>query len=383
MPETTYSYVAADFPNSRVNPSQLQSEIGASSIVTAIERIDTVGGTLSLGVVDGPTSVDIIFKDALSTGDKTTLDNDTTGPAGGLLAAHTALSIEEDKRTSDGKLIVSVFPTAGTKRTTLVTHDFTDPTTWYGTAVRIVDEVASHDNPPNDYTQYSVANTPLVDSYHGNIFKEDFLEDDNGDSYRVVVKVNDVEQTEEDPHVASPNGDYVVDYVNGTITFHTALTAPDVVKVTYHHVQDSTYTLKPGSGKKLEIVKSEVQFSTDMVMGDTVVFQPYGLVEVFAPSLTPTPYPAGTLIPLGDPLHYKTIRDFVGESNGALPTIPALGGGGWRATANPVCVMPWDYAAVTELSSAAGMEIRISLEHDDEFTGEYGTATFYCLSEDE
>jgi hypothetical protein len=87
MAETTYSYVAADFADSKLNPSNLAAEIRASAIVTALDRIDSAGGTLSQGVVISPTGVDIVFKDALSSGDKTLLDGDTTGPAGGLIAA--------------------------------------------------------------------------------------------------------------------------------------------------------------------------------------------------------------------------------------------------------------------------------------------------------
>jgi hypothetical protein len=78
MAETTYTYsLASDFPDGAINSTKLVAEIAASSIVTALERIDTVGDV-----------VDIIFKDALSAGDKTTLDNDATGPSGGLIAAH-------------------------------------------------------------------------------------------------------------------------------------------------------------------------------------------------------------------------------------------------------------------------------------------------------
>ena len=87
MAETTYSYVAADFAGSKLNPTNLAAEIRASAIVTALDRIDTAGGVSSQGVIIGPTSVDIVFKDALSAGDKTTFDGDTAGPAGGLIAA--------------------------------------------------------------------------------------------------------------------------------------------------------------------------------------------------------------------------------------------------------------------------------------------------------
>jgi hypothetical protein len=88
MAETAYPYdVAADFPGGKVNIGTLQTEIQASAIVTAIERIDTVGGTMSFGQLVGG-SVSVVFKAALSVGDKTILDGDATGPAGGLIAAH-------------------------------------------------------------------------------------------------------------------------------------------------------------------------------------------------------------------------------------------------------------------------------------------------------
>lgn len=75
---TQYTYsITSDFPGGAVNTSNLQTEIQASSIVTALDRIDTAGDV-----------IDVWFKDALSAADKTTLDNDTTGPSGGLIAAH-------------------------------------------------------------------------------------------------------------------------------------------------------------------------------------------------------------------------------------------------------------------------------------------------------
>jgi hypothetical protein len=97
MAETTYTYtVATDFPGGALNTGKLMEEIRASSIVTAIERID------------GGASAKIVFKDALSTGDRTTLDGDTTGPAGGLIAAHdnTPYPIDEPAKTADNVLYV-------------------------------------------------------------------------------------------------------------------------------------------------------------------------------------------------------------------------------------------------------------------------------------
>lgn len=74
----TYSYsIADDFPGGAVNTSRLQAEIGDSSITKTVLRIDTEGD-----------DIDIVFDAALTAGEKTTLDGDTTGPAGGLIAAH-------------------------------------------------------------------------------------------------------------------------------------------------------------------------------------------------------------------------------------------------------------------------------------------------------
>ena len=78
MAQTTYTYsIAADMPGGAVNPSNLQSEIQNSDITISLDGINTSGDVL-----------DIVFNDALPAADKTLLDGDATGPAGGLLAAH-------------------------------------------------------------------------------------------------------------------------------------------------------------------------------------------------------------------------------------------------------------------------------------------------------
>lgn len=78
MAETKYTYsIADDFPEAGIASDRLAQDIQNSSIVTALDRIGTSGDVC-----------DIYFKDALSAADKTTLDGDTTNPAGGLIAAH-------------------------------------------------------------------------------------------------------------------------------------------------------------------------------------------------------------------------------------------------------------------------------------------------------
>jgi len=283
-------------------------------------------------------------------------------------------------KTDDGKKLVSTWPTEGSK-TTAISPNWCDKTTWYHNAIRVDGYVAYCDNAPT-YTIYDMGSLSIIDTYHGKISGEDFLKSDDGYSFRVTVKVNGVEKTEQDPHYGS-GGDYTINYDTGKITFLNALTESDVVTTTYFYASGSEWVLSPLAGKTLKVSRAEVQFSDDIEITDTIIFQAYGLVDVFAPQLVNNPFPSGTKIPLGDADVMKTIMDYINDANGAYPEIPALGGGGWRGMSRKIITFPWDYQSVTDLFSSAGMEIRIKLEHDVPFNGAVATATFYCLSVDE
>ena len=70
MAETTYTYsITNDTANGVATTQSLVTEVQASAIVTALDRIDTAGDDLN-----------VVFKDALSAGDKTILD--------GLVSSH-------------------------------------------------------------------------------------------------------------------------------------------------------------------------------------------------------------------------------------------------------------------------------------------------------
>lgn len=265
---------------------------------------------------------------------------------------------------------------------TFITPNWCDETTWYSAASYVEDEVAGDSG---DHTTYELDHQNVIDTYHGKISFEDFLKDSQGRSYRVAVKVDDVAKTEQDPHLGS-GGDFTVNYTLGKIVFLSALQGTEVVKVTYHYANGSTFTVAPLAGKTLVVGKVEVQCSDDLEMNDTFVFQAYGLVDVFAPQLMEPPYniPSGTKIPLGDPLKYKTINDIVNDCNHSYPAYPMLGGSGWRGNKKPLWIFAWDYdVGSTMLYASYGMEIRISLEHEAKCGGTQATATLYCTSEDE
>ena len=371
---TKYTYsLASDFPGGAINTTNLVTEIQSSSIVTALDRIDVSGDV-----------VDIWFKDVLSTEDRTTLDNDATGPSGGLIAAHdntvTAQPAEEvflsHKLTSDGRIRVAA-EKSDADSLDVFSHNWCDKTTWYGNSVRVVDEEATDSG---DQTTYNLANTHIIDTYHGKITQEDDLLDSGGNTYRVTVKVNSVVQTEVDPHTTQhpPEvGDYKVNYEDGQIIFQSALVGTETVEVTYHYATDSVLTLTPDPGNKLIIEVAEVQFTDDIDVTDSIYFQTWGYVDVFAPQLVNNPYPSGTKIPIKT-FKYKTMKDYQNAAFKSYPTIPAIGGLHWRGLTRPVLVFDWDYQRGLVLYSSYGMETRVFLAHDEPFGGTWATSTFYC-----
>jgi hypothetical protein len=287
--------------------------------------------------------------------------------------------ITTEKTAGDGSpLLASRKPDA--PKLTFITPNWCDRTSWYPSSVYVEDEVAGDSG---DHTTYELDHQGVVDTYHGKITFEDFLKDGSNRSYRVAVTVDAVAKVEQDPHTGS-GGDFTVDYVLGKITFLTALQGTEVVKVTYHYANGSSFVVAPLAGKTLVIEKVEVQCSDDLEMNDTFVFQAYGLVDVFAPQLMGPPYnlPSGTKIPLGDPLKYKTINDIINDSNHSYPSYPVIGGNGWRGNKKPLWIFAWDYdVGTTLLHSSYGMEVRISLEHETKCGGTSATATLYCTSE--
>lgn len=249
-------------------------------------------------------------------------------------------------------------------RTTLITPNWCDKTTWWYKSTKQTAQVLDH---VSGYTVYESPTTDAVwvDNYHGKYSNEDFLLTEDGDVPRLKVYVNDVEKTEQDSHLGT-GGDYTVNYATAQVTFLVALDSEDVVKVDAWEADCSCWVLKPATGKKIKIVSSEVQFSDDIVIKDTVKFQLYV-------------WDGETMIPYGNPINYKCIMDYINEANGATPVIPkTTSTPGWRDIDHDIVTLPWNYQALTELG--AGMEIRIELEHDEVFEGQVATATFYCLS---
>lgn len=353
----TYTYSKAnDFPNQEVNLGDLEDEIRASVIVTALDY-----ASVNADVVD------IVFKATLSSGDQTELDN--------IVAAHQGnpdVDMPDQIVTDRGNARVEVQPASGIRKT-IVSHDWCDPTTWYQDSERITDEVL--DAVPNtSYKRYRADHKNWIDMYSGKIVEEEVLRP--AGPYGVIVKVNDVTKT--------IGVDYRVDYRTGEVVFEWfdswgnargmgALTAPDVVKATYSHTQTSMFTIAPDANKMLRIPNVEVQFTQDVELQASIIFAAFAYNPLDLPNKIEVP---------GTRLVYKTARDFMSIGNQGVGQISPWGGNK-RGVYNPVNVFPFNYQAATDLKSSQGAEIRMWIENDVPQKGEYSTATFYCLEEDE
>lgn len=297
------------------------------------------------------------------------------------------MDLRQSPKTSDGKQLV-----ASTKpdrpKLTFISHNFCDRSTWYGQSTKVEEEVAVDSGNHQDYT---VDNGPLIDTYHGKITFEDLLKNGEGGSYRPVVTVDDVVKTEQDPHYGS-GGDYTIDYTNKTVHFLEALQGTEVVKVTYYYsgvagpgeAPKSTFIIYPIPGKFLILDRVEVQFSKDIELNDSFMFQAYALVDFVAPEMMGPPWniPSGTKIPIPDPLIYKTLQDLQNDSNGSWVSYPPIGTN-WRALAYETLMFRWDYeVGSTILDPRIGAEIRVWMQHDEPCGGHIGVATIYCTSED-
>lgn len=381
MADYTYS-IASDFPDGAVNTTKLHTEIETSSIVTALDGISTSGDVLT-----------ITFKASLSSQDKTTLDGDAAGPAGGLIAStdnSPSLNVTPVQfMDSNGNVKPINFDQSGnfltsSMKPTLtkdnrISFNWCDKTTWYEAAATATNETLTDDG---SHTTFTSANAFWIDMYHGNVWQEDNLLATNGGKWVVTVKVNGVTKTQDSP--GQHDHDYTVNFAAGHVVFNSSQVG-NTVTATYWYAASAVFTIAPLPGNKMTFTRVEIQFSDDIDLQDTTVFQPYGYVQVFAPQYCPSPYPLNTIIPLGNPLKYKSMTDFYNESNGAYPVIQPLSnaGGNWRGMDKNVVTMAWDYISGTQLFSSYGMSIVMSLANNVPHGGAYATSTIYALTEPE
>jgi hypothetical protein len=348
--DTKYTYsISADFPNHKVDPSRLQLEIRTSAIITAQDYISTAGD-----------ACDIFFKADLSVGDKVLLD--------GIVAAHSGEPLDpapEYKVDSEGRQIVVQEPNLDGAMINTATHDFCDKTTWWQQSTVVADEVLVDSG---DGFTFTSQHGFWIDLTHGKYYLEDRISSSTLPTKVPVVKVDGTVMTVRPPFTPS-GGDYTIDYRAGTVTF-AASQAGKAVTASYRYAGSSLFTVAPSSGKVLWVLDSEVQFSTDIVMTGTMNFQAWA----YDPNNPPNKVPVSSIT------NYKGLKDFITEAKGVYPLVPAIGGSAGRGLEHSHLVFPFKYNQAKELKSSLGVEIRVWITGDTEYTGEFGNATFYCIS---
>lgn len=256
---------------------------------------------------------------------------------------------------------------AGTKYNA-ISFNFCDKTTWYYASTP-ANEILTDSG---DGLTFNSTHTYWIDLTHGKVtFEDDIIFNNN--KWYVAITSDSVAMIED--------VDYTVNYVNGTVTFASSQSGK-TIEATYWYAGSSLFVVRPPVGKKLELTRVEVQFSSDIQLNDTMTFNVYGYAGVFAPQYVPVPYSALDVIPLGRPLKYKNGKDYLNESNGTYPVIPPFGGTS-RGIQSSSITFPWTYLTKTQLLYSAGMQVMISMQNHTPHGGEFATVTLYCVVDDE
>lgn len=335
-----YQFNISQTLNNKVEYARLESEIRASAIVIALDRID--GSDFSFTCV---------FKSALDANDQATLLALVQAHTGDALNFAAEVVVTNDlqlaKRTAVQDVpMVAVYKQEGTSGT-IISYDWTRKQTWYEKSVRVTGEALTLDSG----LVYNSANTYWIDLNHG--FLTD--EDDIKAPYLPKVYDNGVQLVEDQ--------DFTINYVTGKVTLNQAPAGP--VTADYSYATISTFTVAPSPGKVLMIDHTELQFSKNVILNnssidfDIYVYNPYDLPNKV----------------LYKKKRYKNIRDIINGANLGQGFIPAVAG-----LQHDVIVFPFNYVTTQPIDSSVGAEIRVSISDHQPFTGEFATVTFYVHS---
>lgn len=284
-----------------------------------------------------------------------------------------------EKRQPDNKALLVTHVGREGNETIYATHNFCDPTTWFGDSVR-TSEVLSGSG-----TVFSSSYNNWIDLRHGKVFDEEGYREDVADGYDVVVVANNVTMSMRQPFT-NYGGDYIVNYYSGTIEFVNSQSYnQNEVTASFNYENGSNFYIRPYPFKKLDIEEVEAQFTRDVNMNDTMCFEIYGYVQIFAPQLwegNGGPLPTNYKILLKSQ-KYHSIMQLIDEALGSYPIIPAIGGNNGRGLKSDMYGFPFRYGTVRTLYDSYGLEIRVYNENHIPHDGDRVTATFYCIASNE
>ena len=366
---TKYSY-----SKTPVAIDRLTQEVQQSAILTALDHMDYTSPNL-----------DVYFKADLSVEDQAILDALVLVHGGLPLPVNTTQPVsvvaDSSKTLSAGQ--VPIFEMAlrrsdpGFINFTIVTHDFSDRTTWYQKSVAVTNETLVDSG--NQLT-FNSANPHWINMFGPKItvdYKK-VLERDgtltNSTLRKVLVKVDGVTKTE--------GTDYTVDYAAGTVTFGASQSG--VVTANYYHnngvAHCSEFLFTPPTNTQYRVEHIEAQFSRNTVFTDSVQ------VEIWAGGVTNTggnysvnlaAYGgfAGAFYDAGygqSRTTYRNMNDLINFCNNQYPIIPSCG-----ALTQDIMVFPFLYIVHPVISAKQGVVVRLCTVNDQEIGAEICTVCLY------
>jgi len=300
-----------------------------------------------------------------------TIDTDSISIVDHVEGNH--VDINNIATTSDDYLEVVVEPREG-DAINFYSPNFCDRTTWYQNATDVTEFELTDSG---DLTTWNTNGThpgPWIDMSHGKLFKEpDILAKFPGREMVVEVSTDSgstwTPKTENS--IDGADGDYEVDYDNGTVTFNSALNSGDQVRASFAKAASNMlWTVQPSAGKRLKLIYAEIQLTKDASFEADFVYGTW--------AYNPADLPNKIQI---NEFRYRSVSDLLFESNGIYPVMPACGGTGPRGMQQDVIIFPFKYNTARDMRASQGVEVRVSTANVH--GGTMATTTFYCLQADE
>lgn len=269
----------------------------------------------------------------------------------------------------------------------LFSIDFCKKETWYVESTQVSNEIIGTGN--GSITQFDLAHgsgfgEAIIDLCHGKVTDENLITPPSGSpgGYIPIVTVSGIQLQEREMYEAT-GGDYEIDYIAGKITFYSPPASGEEILASYYYSPADHGPIimgGPSAGKRWIIDAAEAQFSSDIVLTDTMLQNIVLDYPVFDGSGNYL-YTIYDMKATTDAI-YTNAGSFLDFCWGSLPTIPAWGGSE-RGMQNETILLRWSYLTPIVLNSSLNMRVKIWSKHQRAFGGERATVVLYGLETDE
>ena len=256
--------------------------------------------------------------------------------------------------------------------TTLISHDWCDPSSWSTESIKVTGKVLVQDAGK----VYDIPGDALIiDLIHGRKTDEDEI------SAPYLFKLTD------DGTELTEDTDYVVDYKLGKVTMDDSYTVVGALVADYHKADGSCYIFEPTPGKNLVLEHPELNFSKDCFINTHIIFEVWVGNPYFNPANPIVDWTATSQFGVDNFLRfpykrkiYKNEKDLINAANLGQGSIPQFGN-----LAHDTLVFPFNYVTTTTLKASDMAQLRICLKKDKDgknipLTGSFGTVSFYVVS---